>query len=1154
MAFSTSRGGFHILQQPPQTTLLKKYTNLAPQAFPSGTLNYGAAVYIDDDGSLNLAKADVWQNAQTVGVVQGGYTASGMWTVEVVYQGEIIFPNGATSGLLGFPLITGNTYYLSTGLSGGLTTGVPSTSTVVQPMMVATDSYAGVIVNGLPAASVLLGNTQVSIFSPVGTITPFAGTPDKIPGNYLLCVGDSFAKGTTSTDPYNDLYNAIGEKYSVFGLALNGTTGNTGYIRFDGEVDDSYLIASGSPGSTKNHSLQNNQIYKLMWGSKEAVVKVYSATGSTTDVSFQFLKGVTGWATGASSFNDLIEGTEITLKSLKPSEVSGYTSDNFFVPDLRGRTILGAGKGRGLTLHTLGQMGGEESHMLTLDEIPSHNHEIPIRSSVAGGYTPPSPPQQQTIGSGVTASGVNSVSTNQFQANKATTSVTGSSQAHENLQPYLSTNWIIRYKSNKGNPGVEVGPQGTPGIQGATGTPGVTGTTGITGYSLGVLSYRFAENTTPPSGYFYYDTTARNLYFNAYDNSTQDLSPFFNSWDYSTSAIRGTLYIRDAVTLKEIRILGVTQPHVKIGNVYRWSATVDLGGTLPLTTPRLYNIAWIPTGNRGNPGLSITGSPGDRGATGPTGAAGATGATGECPCDLSSWGDSNYKTVYLAPTGKLDGGAGSDGSVFPINLSDNPSEPSAFTYWYNNPSTNRLSSYKRTQPINLSRILYSNWGKNVSLKESCGGGCTSSNYSSVSHLSSAAAAQSLEKSKGVQIVLDRGSYTISRPLYAENGNYHICAGSGNYLEVDPLTLSASSTGSTLTVELTSTVDNIDVGDYLSLTPETFVNGPSGFTGSDNIMGSLSLCGLYTVSGVDSTNGKVTATSVFSNGASGASGFNGTITTNNLGYYRVYKTSLILDTTTGIIVEPNATLTLGNIRTETGLGITGDPFIIVYTGGSSDPSTKAIVCDGGKVNLERGMAIYGTPINGSAIYANGGRVVADRVVASRNGTAVYAENSSVTLKGSVITQNASGIVANKNSVVNIVAAGTTYDYSILANNRTAALVMGANLEIEDKNFHLLVAARQQGILASNNSVVSIVPSSTGSYASVMDAYSLTSGSMVTDPQPVLLSINNSEYQILSNRVNGTVCLTGANGTIQSLTGSVYGFTGNSISYYNQDLVV
>jgi len=43
-------------------------------------------------------------------------------------------------------------------------------------------------------------------------------------------------------------------------------------------------------------------------------------------------------------------------------------------PDLRSRFIVGAGQGSGLTSRTLKATGGEETHALTVAEMPSHNH------------------------------------------------------------------------------------------------------------------------------------------------------------------------------------------------------------------------------------------------------------------------------------------------------------------------------------------------------------------------------------------------------------------------------------------------------------------------------------------------------------------------------------------------------------------------------------------------------------------------------------------------------------------------------------------------------------------------------------------------------------------------------------------------------------
>jgi microcystin-dependent protein len=52
-------------------------------------------------------------------------------------------------------------------------------------------------------------------------------------------------------------------------------------------------------------------------------------------------------------------------------------SDNFVVPDLRGRTVIGAGDGSGLSSRSVGTSLGEEDHQLTESELASHSHTIP---------------------------------------------------------------------------------------------------------------------------------------------------------------------------------------------------------------------------------------------------------------------------------------------------------------------------------------------------------------------------------------------------------------------------------------------------------------------------------------------------------------------------------------------------------------------------------------------------------------------------------------------------------------------------------------------------------------------------------------------------------------------------------------------------------
>jgi microcystin-dependent protein len=104
----------------------------------------------------------------------------------------------------------------------------------------------------------------------------------------------------------------------------------------------------------------------------------------------------------------------------------GGSGGVFNIPDLRGRALIGSGQGNGLTDRTLAQNGGEETHTLTVAEMPNHNHtveSVPNYDSYNGWS------QWNMWGNPETLQ----------------TSYTGGDQAHNNMQPYAVVHFIIKY-------------------------------------------------------------------------------------------------------------------------------------------------------------------------------------------------------------------------------------------------------------------------------------------------------------------------------------------------------------------------------------------------------------------------------------------------------------------------------------------------------------------------------------------------------------------------------------------------------------------------------------------------------------------------------------------------------------------------------------
>lgn len=103
----------------------------------------------------------------------------------------------------------------------------------------------------------------------------------------------------------------------------------------------------------------------------------------------------------------------------------GNGTTTFNVPDLRGRIPVGKNTG---TFSTLGGTGGAETHTLTTAEMPSHSHTRGRGND-------------NNLGTGATQYGWQA--TDDFSGSFAT-DTTGGGGAHNNLQPYLVINYIIK--------------------------------------------------------------------------------------------------------------------------------------------------------------------------------------------------------------------------------------------------------------------------------------------------------------------------------------------------------------------------------------------------------------------------------------------------------------------------------------------------------------------------------------------------------------------------------------------------------------------------------------------------------------------------------------------------------------------------------------
>lgn len=66
------------------------------------------------------------------------------------------------------------------------------------------------------------------------------------------------------------------------------------------------------------------------------------------------------------------------LFSILGTQFGGNGTTNFKLPDLQGRTIVGAGQGPGLSAYSIGQTGGLETTTMSPNQMPSHIHPVQI--------------------------------------------------------------------------------------------------------------------------------------------------------------------------------------------------------------------------------------------------------------------------------------------------------------------------------------------------------------------------------------------------------------------------------------------------------------------------------------------------------------------------------------------------------------------------------------------------------------------------------------------------------------------------------------------------------------------------------------------------------------------------------------------------------
>ena len=145
---------------------------------------------------------------------------------------------------------------------------------------------------------------------------------------------------------------------------------------------------------------------------------------------FSFIFAPKGWALCNGQLLPINQNQG--LFSLLGTTFGGDGRVNFALPDLRSRVPIHVGSG-----HTLGEKGGEPAHTLSIAELPEHTH-VQNGSSTQGTTNDPTNAVIAKSAQNAYASAADLVA-----MNAGVVTNTGGSQAHLNMQPFLTLNFGI---------------------------------------------------------------------------------------------------------------------------------------------------------------------------------------------------------------------------------------------------------------------------------------------------------------------------------------------------------------------------------------------------------------------------------------------------------------------------------------------------------------------------------------------------------------------------------------------------------------------------------------------------------------------------------------------------------------------------------------
>jgi microcystin-dependent protein len=125
------------------------------------------------------------------------------------------------------------------------------------------------------------------------------------------------------------------------------------------------------------------------------------------------------------------------LFSILGTTYGGDGRTTFGLPELRGRVAIQQGSGPGLQTVRLGEKGGANNHILTVGQMPSHNH------GATSNAVDDTPNQTSPENNALASANIYSSATRDVTLAGHGTANQGGNQSFSLMQPFLGVNFII---------------------------------------------------------------------------------------------------------------------------------------------------------------------------------------------------------------------------------------------------------------------------------------------------------------------------------------------------------------------------------------------------------------------------------------------------------------------------------------------------------------------------------------------------------------------------------------------------------------------------------------------------------------------------------------------------------------------------------------